>query len=110
MTSAETIAQIKDIVLIIFLISSFAVLLFAVVLSLRLYRRVNSFMDRMEHVAEGFEETFGRVAVARKAVEEAASVLKPFAQGIGVLGMFKGVGKIFGSKESSKSDSINDQD
>ena len=110
MTSAETIAQIKDIVLIIFLISSFAVLVFAAVLSLRLYRRVGSFMDRMEHVAVGFEETFGRVAVARKAVEEAASVLKPLAQGIGVLGMFKGVGKMFGSKEPSKSAPVDDQD
>ena len=110
MTSAESIAQIKDIVLIVFLISSFAVLVFASVLSLRLYRRVNSFMDRMEHVAVGFEETFGRVAVARKAVEEAASVLKPVAQGLGVLGGFLGIGKIFGSKESSKSDSFSDQD
>jgi len=110
MTSAETIAQIKDIVLIFFLISSFAVLVFASVLSLRLYRRASSFMDRMEHVAEGFEETFGRVTVARKAVEQAAAVLKPVAQGLGVLGLFKGFGKIFGSKESTREDSISDQD
>jgi hypothetical protein len=110
MTSAETIAQIKDIVLIFFLIGTFAILTFALWLSLRLHRRLNSFMDRMEQVAESFEETFGKVAVARKAVEEAASILKPFAQGIGVLGLFKGFGKVFSSKESSKKDSTRDQD
>jgi hypothetical protein len=110
MTSAETISQIKDIVLIFFLIGTFAILVFALVLALRLNRRVNSFMDRMEHVATGFEDTFGRVAVARKAVEDAASILKPVAQGLGVLGLFKGFGKMFGSKESGKKDSISDQD
>mgnify|MGYP006116905645 CR=1 FL=1 len=45
-----------------------------------------------------------------KAVEEAASILKPFAQGIDVLGLFKGFGKVFSSKESSKKDSTRDQD
>lgn len=110
MTSAETIGQIKDIVLIFFLIGTFAILVFAFWLYLHLHRRLNRFMDRMEQVSESFEETFGRVAVARKAVEEAASILKPFAQGIGVLGVFKGFGKVFGSREPSKSDPIRDED
>jgi beta-lactamase regulating signal transducer with metallopeptidase domain len=110
MTSAETIAQIKDIVLIIFLIGTFAILVYTLVLYRDLHRRLTSFMDRMEHVAVGFEETFGRVAVVRKAVEEAAAVLKPVAQGLGMLGLFRGVGKMFGSKESTKEDSISDQD
>jgi hypothetical protein len=101
MTSTESIAQIKDIVLIIFLVFSFALLLFGAVLSVRLYLRVNRFMDRMEHVAEGFEDTFGRVAVARQAVEEAASVLKPVAKGLGLVGAFQGVGKLFGGGGSN---------
>jgi hypothetical protein len=107
MTSAENIAQIRDIILIVFLVFSFIVLLFASILSLRLYRRAGHFMDRMEHVAEGFEETFGRVAVARKAVEDAASVLKPVASGLGILGMFQGMGRMFGS---GKRDTLEDQD
>lgn len=105
MTTAENIAQIKDIVLIVFLVFSFILLLFGTVLSLRLYGRVNRFMDRMEHVAEGFEETFGRVAVARRTMEEAASALKPVAKGLGLLGAFQGVGRMFGVGGSKESDS-----
>jgi hypothetical protein len=106
MTTAENIAQFKDIVLIVFLVFSFALMLFATVLSLRLYRRVTSFMDRMEHVAEGFEETFGRVAVARQAVEEAALALRPVAKGLGLIGAFQGVGRLFGGGGSSDDDSV----
>jgi hypothetical protein len=105
MTSAETIAEIKDIVLIVFLLISLVGLLFASILSLRLYMRVNRFMDRMEHVATEFEETLGRVAAARRAMEEAASVLKPVAKGLGVIGMFQGFGRMFGSGGSEKSES-----
>ncbi len=50
-------------------------------------------MDRMERLADGFEETFGRVAVARKAVEDAATVLRPVASGLNLLGAFMGFGK-----------------
>lgn len=105
MTSAETIAEIKDIVLIVFLLFAFVLLLFASLLSLRLYLRVNRFMDRMEHVADGFESTFGRVTVARQAVEDAAAVLKPVAKGLGLFGAFQGIGKLFsgdGSKETER--------
>ncbi|HIF73060.1 MAG TPA: hypothetical protein EYQ61_10970 [Dehalococcoidia bacterium] len=110
MTTAENIAQIKDIVLIVFLVFSFAVLLFGVILSLRLYHRASSFMDRMEQVATGFEETFGRVAIARKAIEDAAAVLKPVATGLGIVGMFQGFGRMFGSKSPEKSESNGDSD
>jgi hypothetical protein len=108
MTTAETIAQLKDIVLIVFLVFSFVILTFGTILSIRLYRRVGDFMDRMEHVAEGFEETFGRIVVARKAVEDAAAVLKPVASGLGLLGAFQGIGKMFGggSKKSSTDEEI----
>ena len=105
MTTAETIAQTKDIVLIVFLVFSFVLLLFGAILSLRLYGRVNRFMDRMEHVAEGFEETLGRVAIARRTVEEAASALKPVAKGLGLVGAFQGIGRLFGSGSSGNSDS-----
>ena len=102
MTSAETIAQIKDIVVIVFLLFSFVIVLYATVISLRLYSRVNRFMDRMEKVADGFEETFGRVAVARQALEDAASVLRPVAQGLGIMSALQGVGRLFGGGDSSK--------
>jgi hypothetical protein len=104
MSSAETIAEIKDVVVIVFLVFSFVLLMFASILSLRLYLRVNRFMDRMEHVAEGFEDTFGRVAVARQAIEEAASVLKPVARGLGLFGVFQGVGRLFGAGASKNAD------
>ena len=100
----EIIAQVKDIVLIVFLVFSFVLMLYATVLSLRLYRRVTSFMDRMEHLAEGFEETFGRVAVARQAIEEAASVLRPVVKGLGFIGAFQAVGSLFGGARSSGDD------
>lgn len=102
MTSAENIAQIKDIVLIVFLVLTFGILLFWTIMSLRLFNRASSFMDRMEQVAEGFEETFGRVAVARKAVEDAAAVLKPVAKGLGIVGMFQGFNRMFGAKNPEK--------
>lgn len=102
MTTAETIAEIKDIVVIVFLIVALVVLFVGSIMSLRLYSRVNRFMDRMEHLADGFEETFGRVVAARQAMEEAASALKPVARGLGLVGAFSGIGKIFG-RGSSKS-------
>ena len=109
MTSAESIAQIRDIVLIVFLMVSFIVLVFASILSLRLFRRANSFMDRIEHVAEGFEETFERVATARKAVEDAATVLRPVASGLGLIGAFQGIGRLFGAGSTKKSDPDDDE-
>ena len=96
MTIAETIAGIKDIIVIVFLIVALVILSIGSVMSLRLYSRVNRFMDRIETVAEGFEETFGRVVAAREVVEEAASALKPIARGLGLVGAFSGIVKIFG--------------
>ena len=100
MTFAENIAQIRDMIVIVFLLFSFVVLAYATVISLGLYRRVNRFMDRMENLADGFEETFGRVTVARQAVEDAASALKPIAQGLGLVGAIQGLGRLFGGSNS----------
>ena len=104
MTFAENIAQIKDIIVIVFLLFSFVVVVYATVISLGLYRRMNRFMDRMENLADGFEETFGRVAVARQAVEDAASILKPVAQGLGLVGAIQGVWRLFGGGSSKTKD------
>ena len=100
MTFAENIAQVRDMIVIVFLLFSFVVLAYATVISLGLYRRVNRFMDRMENLADGFEETFGRVTVARQAIEDAASALKPIAQGLGLVGAFQGLGRLFGGRNS----------
>ena len=62
-------------------------------------------MDRMESVADGFEETFGRVAVARKVVEDAAAVLRPVASGLGLVGALQGFSRLFGSGKSGLDDS-----
>ncbi len=62
-------------------------------------------MDRMESLADGFEETFGRVAVARKVVEDAAAVLKPVASGLGLIGALQGFSRMFGSSKSALDDS-----
>jgi len=104
MTTTVTITEIKDVVLIVFLLFSFVLLMFASIISLRLYLRVSRFMDRIEHVAERFEETFGRVAVARRAMEDAASALRPVAKGLGLIGMFQGVGRLFGGSGSDTED------
>ena len=58
MTFAENIAQIKDIVVTVFLLFSFVVVAYVTVTLMRLHSRMNRFMDRMEKVADGFEETF----------------------------------------------------
>ncbi|MBT4142169.1 MAG: hypothetical protein HN926_07910 [Chloroflexi bacterium] len=102
MTIAENIAQIKDIVVVVFLLFSFVVVGYVTFTLVRLRSRMNRFMDRMENVADGFEETFGRVAVARQAVHDAAAVLKPVAQGLGLVNVFQGVGRLFGVGGSSK--------
>ena len=100
MTIAENIAQIKDIVVIVFLLFSFVVVGYVTFTLVRLRSRMNRFMDRMENLADGFEETFGRVTVARQAVEDAASALKPIAQGLGLVGAIQGLGRLFGGSNS----------
>ena len=89
MTSAETVAQIKDIVVIIFLAFASVVVVVASVLGIRLYWRVGRFMDRIEIVADRLESTFYGVAIAGRA-------LRPLASGLGVLGVARGVGRLFG--------------
>ncbi|MCH7969478.1 MAG: hypothetical protein IH960_00360 [Chloroflexi bacterium] len=89
MTSAETIAQIKDIVVILFLAFATMVVIVASVLGVRLYWRVGRFMDRMEKVADRLESTFYGVAIAGRA-------LRPMASGLGLLGVAQGVGRLFG--------------
>lgn len=89
MTSAENIAQIKDIVVIIFLFFAAAVVVVATVLGIRLYWRVGRFMDRMEKVADRLESTFYGVAIAGRA-------LRPMASGLGLLGVARGIGQLFG--------------
>ena len=89
MTSAETIAQIKDIVVILFLAFATMVVIVASVLGVRLYWRVGRFMDRMEKVADRLESTVYGVAIAGRA-------LRPMASGLGLLGVAQGVGRLFG--------------
>ena len=89
MTSAETIAQIKDIVVILFLAFATMVIIVASVLGVRLYWRVGRFMERMEKVADRLESTFYGVAIAGRA-------LRPMASGLGLLGVAQGVGRLFG--------------
>ena len=89
MTSAETIAQIKDIVVILFLAFATMVVIVASVVGVRLYWRVGRFMDRMEKVADRLESTFYGVAIAGRA-------LRPMASGLGLLGVAQGVGRLFG--------------
>lgn len=103
MTSAETIAQIRDLVVIAFMTFLFIVLLLASVLGLRVYRRLADFMDRMDRVATEFETTFDRIAAARKAVEEITSVLQPLFRGLGLVGLARRAGRFFGGK-ANKSD------
>ena len=97
MTSAETIAQIKDIFVIIFVSFTSVVITVALVLGIRLYWRVGRFMDRMEKVGERLESTFYGVAVAGRA-------LRPVARGLSVLGAFQFLGRSFGlgRKRSTK--------
>ena len=89
MTSAETIAQIKDIVVILFLAFATMVVIVASLLGVRLYWRVGRFMDRMEKVADRLESTFYGVAIAGRA-------LRPMASGLGLLGLAQGIGRLFG--------------
>lgn len=89
MTSAETIAQIKDIVVILFLAFATMIVIVASVIGVRLYLRVGRFMDRMEKVADRLESTFYGVAIAGRA-------LRPMASGLGLLGVAQGVGRLFG--------------
>lgn len=89
MTSAETVTEIKDIVVIIFLSFVSVVVVVFTVLGIRLYGRAGRFMDRMEIVADRLESTFYGVAVAGRA-------LRPMASGLGLLGVAQGVGRIFG--------------
>ena len=68
MSTAETIAQIKDIVVILFLGFASLIIVFGAILGLRLYWRVGRFMDRMERFTDGFETAFGSITTARKAL------------------------------------------
>jgi hypothetical protein len=92
-----TLAETKDVVVIIFLVFATVVVVLATVLGVRLYWRVGRFMDRMEKVGDRLETTFYGLAVAGRA-------LRPVARGLGVLGAAQGIGRIFGlgSKGSRK--------
>ncbi len=97
MTSAETVAQIKDIFVIFFLTFAAVVAVVASVLGIRLYSRVGRFMDRMEKVADRLESTFYGVAIAGRA-------LRPMASGLGLLGVARGVGRLFGLGRKGSND------
>ncbi len=86
MSTAETIAQIKDIVVILFLGFASLIIVFGAILGLRLYWRVGRFMDRMERFTDGFETAFGSITTARKA-------LGPVMRGLDFLGVTRGFGR-----------------
>ena len=100
MTSSEAIAQIKDIVVVLFLAFISVVVVVAAVMGVRLYWRVGRFIDRMEKVADRLESTFYGVAVAGRA-------LRPMASGLGLLGVAQGIGRLFG-RGRNDSDDIDD--
>jgi len=100
MTSSEAIAQIKDIVVILFLAFTSVVVVVAAVMGVRLSWRVGRFIDRMEKVADRLESTFYGVAVAGRA-------LRPMASGLGLLGVAQGIGRLFG-RGRNDSDDIDD--
>ncbi len=89
MTSAETIAQIKDIVAIVFMVIALIVLIVGSILGIRLYSRVGRYMNKMERFADGFETPFGNIATARKA-------LSPVVRGLGLAAALRGIGRFFG--------------
>lgn len=89
MTSAETVAQIKDIFVIVFLVFASIVITIASVLGIRLYVRVGRFMDRMEKVGDRLENTFYGMAVAGRA-------MRPVARGLGILGVAQWAGRTLG--------------
>ena len=73
MTFAETLTQIKDIVLIGFFLFAFVLMVLGAILAVRLYRRASRFMDRMENVAGNLESTFDRLTIAREALKDAVA-------------------------------------
>ncbi|MBG81711.1 MAG: hypothetical protein FI699_08070 [SAR202 cluster bacterium] len=104
MTTAETITEIRDIVFIVFLIVALIALVLGLIFSIRLYYRINRFIDRLEHVVDRFEGAFTRVIEARQMVEEVTLVLKPLAKGLGIFGAFTGIGKMFKRGSMSNAD------
>ncbi|MEC9293829.1 MAG: hypothetical protein VYC65_06035 [Chloroflexota bacterium] len=104
MTFAETLTQIKDIVLIGFLLFAFFLMVLGAILAIRLYKRVSRFMDRMENVAGNLESTFDRLTIAREAVKDAVLTLRPVAGAIGLLRMFEGLERMFGKRGRESKD------
>ena len=105
MTFAETLTQIKDIVLVGFLLFAFFLMVIGAVLAIRLYRRASRFMDRMENVAGNLESTFDRLTIAREAVKDAVLTLRPIAGAIGLLRLVQGFERMFGKRDDdSKGD------
>jgi hypothetical protein len=99
MTFAETLTQIKDIVLIGFLLFAFGLMVLGSILTIRLYRRASRFMDRMENVAGNLESTFDRLAIAREAVKDAVLTLRPIAGAIGLLRLVQGLERMLGKRD-----------
>ena len=99
MTFAETLTQIKDIVLIGFLLFAFGLMVLGAILTIRLYRRASRFMDRMENVAGNLESTFDRLAIAREAVKDAVLTLRPIAGAIGLLRLVQGLERMLGKRD-----------
>ena len=99
MTFAETLTQIKDIVVIGFLLFAFVLMVLSSVLAILLYKRASRFMDRMENVAGNLESTFDRLTIAREAVKDAVLTLRPIAGAIGLLRMVQGLERMFGKRD-----------
>ena len=100
MTFAETLSQIKDIVVIGFLLFAFVLMVLSSVLAILLYKRASRFMDRMENVAGNIESTFDRLTIAREAVKDAVLTLRPIAGAIGLLRMVQGLERMFGKGDN----------
>ena len=99
MTFAETLTQIRDIVLIGFFLFAFVLMVLGAILAVRLYSRASRFMDRMENVAGNLESTFDRLTIAREALKDAVLTLRPIAGAIGLLRMVQGLERMFGKRD-----------
>ena len=100
METSEALAEIRDLVVIVFLLVALIAIVFGSALFLRMYGRINHLMDKVENAADEVETTFGKVASARRSVEEAVDTLQPVANALTAIAGFTGLTRLFGGKKT----------
>ena len=97
LSGTETVAVIRDVVVIVFLILGFFVLFVGSVLGVLLYRRVSKTIDQAEHSISRMEAVLSSIQESVVAISSVAGSIRPaLSTGLGVSTVFRAFRTVLG--------------